>query len=274
METQKEFIQPISPSASTPPSNSVQIPGVLETFQNALAFYKSRWKTLLGITLIPFILTFVIAFSLKVGSTALKGLLEDSLAVWAFIIPATLLVSVFLIIVYVWQFLALLFIIKDKQEGIGIKEAYKRAWFKIKSCIWISFLSSSAIFAGSLFFLVPGMIFAVWFYFSTYVLVDEGLTGIQAMKKSQEYVKGNFWAVVWRIFAFALFSFAIWFGVFLLLIIPNIVLGFISPKLGEIFNGIVSAGASLAYTPFVVIYSYLVYQGLKISKSQPADGQF
>ena len=269
METQKESVQPISPPTPTPSSNSTQIPGVLAIVQNALAFYKSRWKTFLGISLIPFVLGYAIFFLLELASAALREPLENNLIAWAFVI---LLAVPFLMIIGVWQFLATVFVIKDRQEEIGVKGAYKRAWSKIKSSIWISFLSSLVIFAGFLLLIVPGIIFSVWFNFSTYVLVDEGLTGLEAMKKSKEYVKGKFWAIVWRFLGFGLFSFGIFFGFFLLLIIPGIIFILISPKLAEILGGIVYTGASFVYAPLVIIYSYLVYQGLKISKSQPIDG--
>ncbi len=44
-----------------------------------------------------------------------------------------------------------------------------------------------------LLLIVPGIIFMVYWYVFSYVVLDQGLSGMNALKKSKEMIKGNWW---------------------------------------------------------------------------------
>jgi len=57
-----------------------------------------------------------------------------------------------------------------------------------------------------LLLIVPGIIFMVYWYVFPYVVMDHGLSGMDALKKSREMIKGNWWRT------FALFIIAALLG--------------------------------------------------------------
>jgi hypothetical protein len=67
-------------------------------------------------------------------------------------------------------------------------EASKAIWARV---LWTSMLSGLAIASGFLLFIIPGIVFAVWFSLSVYIAVEEGLGAVDSMKRSKELVQGH-----------------------------------------------------------------------------------
>lgn len=44
-----------------------------------------------------------------------------------------------------------------------------------------------------LLLIIPGIIFMVYWYFFAYIVLDQGLSGMSALKKSKEIIKGHWW---------------------------------------------------------------------------------
>lgn len=44
-----------------------------------------------------------------------------------------------------------------------------------------------------LLLVIPGIIFMVYWYFFIYIVIDQGISGMAALKKSKEMVKGRWW---------------------------------------------------------------------------------
>lgn len=64
-------------------------------------------------------------------------------------------------------------------------------------------------FAGFALFVIPGIIFVVWYIFSQFIFIEEGL-GIKAsLAKSKDLVKGIFWKIVGRGIVFGIFAIAV-----------------------------------------------------------------
>jgi len=59
--------------------------------------------------------------------------------------------------------------------------------------VGVSLLSGLAIFAGFILLIVPGIIAAILLMFVGYIVIEERLTPIAAMKKSIALTKGNRW---------------------------------------------------------------------------------
>jgi len=100
------------------------------------------------------------------------------------------------------------------------------------------------ILVGGILLIIPGIIFYIYFEFSFFVFVGEGIKGAKALSRSKELVKGYWWQV------------------FLREIVIMIVLFVSAWAIGQIpvigfFLGLVLA------TPFVIIFSYLIYKDLK-----------
>lgn len=156
-----------------------------------------------------------------------------------------------------WGQTALLYAIKDSREKIGVIESYRRGWRKIVSYWWLSFLAGLINFGGFLLLIVPGIIISVWFSLAAYILVAENLTGMNALLKSREYVRGKWSGVLWRflfIWGILVILLAVLSPIFSLLKIPPIGL--------EIGRFVVW----LFLTPLAITYSFLIYNSLKAFK--------
>jgi hypothetical protein len=59
--------------------------------------------------------------------------------------------------------------------------------------IWTSILAALAIIGGLFLLVIPGIIFAAWFSLAAFVVVDENLSGVAALRRSKQLVKNRFW---------------------------------------------------------------------------------
>lgn len=68
-----------------------------------------------------------------------------------------------------------------------------------------SILVTLLIALGSILFIIPGVIFFVWYNFTNYTIILDNQTWTGALKVSKSLVIGRWWAIAWRIFAVAVF---------------------------------------------------------------------
>jgi MFS family permease len=232
--------------------NSI-FPKSKEILKQAIAIYKERFKTFFGINLIASL----VSISIIYGMILIGKLIDrDYLALFLFWLTISNLIA---IIIIALSQLALAYVIKDYDEKIGIIEAYKKAFNKATSFLWIMILTSIVTMLGLILFIIPGIIFAVWFSFASYVLITEDLKGVKALSKSKEYVSQNFWKVFSRIF----YIFLIYFVIYL---IPKLLFDAIL-KMPLIYQ-IINFGLAAILTPLLVIYGFLLYTKVKALKTQ------
>lgn len=231
--------------------------GPREMLNESLFMFKSRFKTLLGVALIPslviillFILFGVIGFfSLSFGSSIVNYLL--------IIVVCFLFVAV--IVLQFWGRAALIYAIKDGGENIGIKESFRRGRVKIRQFFWVSILTGLVTMGGLLLFGIPGIIFSVWFSFAIFIVIEEDLRGMNVLLKSREYVRGYWWSVWWRnlylggILMVIGLAFTFFEGLFSFLNLQ---------ALGELVN-LVNVVVSIILTPLATIYQFIIYKNLK-----------
>lgn len=243
--------------------NSAFLASPTDLLKEAWGFFKARFSIFAGITLIPIavMIVLIIAMFFLLGVAGfLDGLfgsrvgVSPDLSLFPNILVIVTLALLFLaiMILQIWSQSALLFAIKDGAENIGVKESYRRGWHKIGSIFWIGLLSGIIVMGGYLLFVIPGIIFAVWFSLAVYIVIAEGSGGMNAILKSKEYVKGYWWEVLWRFIFIGL----VVFGINIVAMIASAIIPII-PNLLMIF-----------ITPLTVIYSFLVYKNLKAIKGE------
>lgn len=204
-------------------------------FGKSWAVYKKRWKTLIGLYLLPII----------IGAAAFAAILGVGLIISPFVplppvIPiglAALIGASILIWISSWGTTSLLVAIVD--EGSNLKSAIKKAEPRVLSYMWLTFLLSFLILGSFLLFVVPGIIFVVWFIFAAFIFIDKDLRGMNALFASKEYVRGR------------------WLDVFvrLLAVMAVFVLISLAPIIGALVN--------ILLTPFIFVYIYQLYLDLK-----------
>jgi len=129
----------------------------------------------------------------------------------------------------------------------GKKATIKEIFMTAKKSYWMFLLLSIVIALaygfGFILLVVPGLLFAVWFAFSKFLMIEKG-TGIkESLLKSKELAKGNYWKILGRLVIFGLF-----------LIIVEMALGIIPFGIGTVL-------ASLCGALFM-LPTYLLYREL------------
>lgn len=254
------------------------LPGAVDTLKQAWVIFKQRIGVFLGIIALSIsaiiliiavsvITTLVAVYFSGVKITALEGIMTNM----ALLIPIMIIFSIMivaLIIIQSWGQLALIYATKDHQEKIGVIESYRRSWNKLISFWWVSFLVGFIVMGGMFLFTVPGIIFSIWFSLAIFVLVAENIKGMDALIKSKEYIKGNWWGVLWRFLFIGILSFI----VILVFVIPIFIIlpHFLGEITTEIIWQIINVILQIFLTPLIMIYCFSVYNNLKNLKGEIA----
>ena len=252
-------------SSSQPPAppqpTITALPGAIAILGQAWSLYKQRLGTFLGVMIIPMLVLIgvnvVFVGGGLLGSTPLSSKFAAG-GIGLLIILAIAFFLIVYIILNLWSQTALLYAIKDSQEGIGVIEAYRRGWYKILSYFWVNIFSKFIMIGGLLLFVIPGIIFNVWFSLAMFVLIAEDLKGMDALLKSREYVRGKWGSVFWRFF----FINAL---IYPLVILMGIILYFM-PYGKDIMYPVIH----LIFNPLSTAYGFLVYSHLKALKGEIA----
>ncbi len=123
---------------------------------------------------------------------------------------------------------------------------------------------------GFILFIIPGILFSIWFAFSIYnIAIEKNKDPIEALRKSKQLVQGRWWEVFWRILAPGL-TFAI-----IAIIIQGIInwpLNYITESMGEnsfaflflvSLTAVINVVISLIFTPLTTAAPTILYVELK-----------
>jgi membrane-anchored glycerophosphoryl diester phosphodiesterase (GDPDase) len=168
-----------------------------------------------------------------------------------------------------WFSLTFIRIISNKYENLE-NESIKNEIMKTKSLIFTAFitslLSGLAVFAGLILFIIPGIIFSIWFAFAIYSVVLDNQKDTNALRFSKSIVVGRWWAVLLRLFVPTII-YLIVVGIvqapldFLAKTINSSLIIYITLTLSTIINFIA--------TPFLVSSQTILYIELKKTKNLP-----
>lgn len=202
-----------------------------ELLKKVLTLYSTNFKIIIGILLINLVWT--------VATSTIPVSLATTLR---FALP-TLIVSM---ILYSFTELALIngyahFI---EQKPAALREILTTALKKLPGFILILILWTAIMTVGTLLFIVPAVIFGVWFMFAGTVLMLENVHAFPAFKRSRALTVGFFLPLLWRggAIIFATFFVAIaatqgLFSILAALLGPDNVYGIV---VGEIFGALLA----------------------------------
>ncbi|MEJ2324535.1 MAG: hypothetical protein P8Y77_07065, partial [Nitrospirota bacterium] len=225
--------------------------GVGDIFKKTWEVFKRRVLTLVVVFILSG-LVFAVGFGIFFGAGMLLGMVLKPMK--AGLIAGGAAAGVIAgLIAWGWGYGALVCAVAD--ESLGVVDAYRRAWLRVGSFMWIVFLLYLIIIPGGYFlFLVPGILFTVWFSFGPFVLAKEGEAGMSALIKSKEYVRGHFWGVFLRFLVIWALSIALW-------VIQQVLR--LAALTIPVVPTLASVALSLVFTPFYMIFLYLVYSDLR-----------
>jgi hypothetical protein len=220
-----------------PPEISPQmgLPGIGTLFDRSWEIFKRRIGTLITLYLLSGVFL-IVPFGIFIGIGYLFSLVfSDSKT--ALIVSGAVVGMIAGSTAMFWGFAAFIFAVVD--ENLRIRDALEKGWVRIGAFTWLLSILGFIVMGGFLLFLIPGVIFMVWFAFAQFILPNEGDKGMNALLKSKEYVKGYWVDVFGRLFIVWLISGAI---------------GMV-PIIGPIL--------SILFMPFMMIFIFLIYEDLK-----------
>lgn len=169
-----------------------------EIIRKSFLLYKENWKLFLTyalLLLVPGGLISILGFSLPYIMAYIHPLL-------AIIVYVFLLIG--LTVASLWLSIAMIKTIVDRYQKTPAKKIKEELTLS-KNLIWpvllTSLLSGLAVTASFIMFIIPGIIFSVWFAFSIYSAVLESKTPVEAMKHSKNLSSGRWGSVLWRLIA-------------------------------------------------------------------------
>ncbi len=130
---------------------------------------------------------------------------------WASIVPhlPTLwLLGVVMIIIYLFIYLTVTLKVLHTVENkeLPLEQTISLAWRKLRPYLWTSILQGICLLGLFILLIIPGLIFAVFWYFTLYIVLYYGKTGMDAMKESKSLVKGRWRKTLWYIMLIGIVS--------------------------------------------------------------------
>jgi len=223
--------------------------GIKDLFRKSWDIYKKNFKKFLVIAVIFFgitglIMTFIGPEIPQIPEAKVQSALTPAFPLftipWYLFLPIILAAS----LVSILGSASLISAVKEVPKNWKIKGVIKEGWSKYLSFLLVSLLTGLVVGLGFLLLIIPGIIFAIWFVFSAYIVICEDKKGCKALSRSKELVKGYWWPTAKRVFALMIIT-----------ILFSLGSQFI-PYLGQF-------AYMILFTPFSVIYIYLIYQNLK-----------
>ncbi|MCI5140292.1 MAG: hypothetical protein D3909_00815 [Candidatus Electrothrix sp. ATG1] len=126
------------------------------------------------------------------------------------------------------------------QQEAGVLRGLITSWRYAFSLLWVSSLYVGIITAGSLFFILPGLMLALSMSLCFFIMVEEERAGIDALLASRLYIRGHWWNTLLK---------------FLLILALSTLIALIPFPAGPILL--------LFFTPFLLLYMVTVYHDLK-----------
>jgi len=208
---------------------------ISDLLKRAWTAYKARMWALLVVGLVAALLPVVVAVPFVFLGFTLAPLIPEMNALVMGICVA--LGAVAAVWTGNWGVSAFFTAVADKR--CGVKKAFRMARPKTLAQIWLGMITGLILTGAHLLFIVPGIIFSVWFFFAPFVFIEEDERGLSALLRSKEYVRGRWFPVLLRLLAIWLFPAAV----------------SCIPVLGQIL--------ALFLIPLSVVYTHLLYKNLK-----------
>jgi len=145
----------------------------------------------------------------------------------------------------------------------GKKYFWKYFWFSIVYFIFIALLF--------LLFIIPGIIFSVFWAFALYVLVGENKGILESLKTSHNLIRGKWWRVFGYLLLFMLIAIAISLGFSIAAAIVNIPITLLGgagvvPSVSiitSLISSLFNLGANLIVAPLTILFAKNFYLDMK-----------
>jgi len=263
MDTQQQSAsaeESASPAASSVYSGLITDPLVnsRKTLSISWNVYKGQWKSYAGLVLLILasMLVPLMAFIFIVfGGLFLKTAAPNFSAIMGGLSAVTVIIGVLLFIPFIVWILLLAYTgvllpgFADERARIGT--VFKFTWSKFRSLLWVAILYGFIIAVGILLFIIPGIIWSIYYCMAFYACAFEDKRGMDALRRSKELVKGYVWTIMRRS------------GFWMYFALLSGIVGTI-----PLFGWIWSIIALFIITPFQYVYYFSVYLTIRERKNK------
>ncbi|MDD2758647.1 MAG: hypothetical protein PHD72_04790 [Patescibacteria group bacterium] len=233
-----------------------------EIIKNSWQIYAENFKKLLAYMLLLFIPNFIL------GLSGFFSLYLDKYATsdYFVLINNVIIVVIFVasIVFTLWAALAMtknLGSLAANKGAVNWREALSSTSHLIWPVIYTSLLVMLIVLGGTILFIIPGIIFSIWYTFTYYAIIFEEKKGTAALTVSKSLVVGRWWSILWRVLAPAVF-----YSVILLIINYSITYGLAYLLKGfsyVVVNGVLTSVISALISPLTALTIVLLYFSAK-----------
>jgi len=242
------------------------MPTVIEIIQQSWKIYEENFKKLLKITIWGFLATSVSTSLIYAIDIFYKG------NEWIGMILG-FLAGAPQVLVALWMTVTLIGIADSllEKKSFDIKKSI-RAGFKFYiPAILVSLAVAFTEAAGFILFIIPGIIFSVWFAFSIYETILEKKKLVEAMKESKKLSAGRWWLVAWLYYMPGFFwglagwlaTSILFFAIKQIFFLTNSVLDSTYEKIMILFVTICQNAFYVFFVPPIILSVAILYKYLK-----------
>lgn len=158
----------------------------------------------------------------------------------------------------------------DKKKYIWRKIWALDTWSLVLQNCLATLIFGALVLFGGLAFIIPGVLFFIWFMFFKYAVYLERRYDLSALQFSYQIVRGRWWKAFWRCLVFFVLI-CVFFGVSMLIVAGvGAAFGILSDLAGTVAYVILTAAFYGAvfylFSPVAVLYPVLLYRDLKKTK--------
>lgn len=235
-----------------------KVKGFEDYFSQSIQEFGDKFVSFLKVFLVLYFLPLIIlgmigmlAFASYIVTYSQEELIENGQVLLSNIFSPGLIVLAFLLLLTFMVFYVLMSIsfieIAFAKKPLGLKESVRKSKKHFWRFLGLGIVLTFALIILYALFIIPGIIFNVFWIFSVYILVDKKAGVFDSIKQSYRMVKGRWWTL---------------FGHSVLLIIIAMIVSWIL-MLVPFFGRLIS---SLVVTPIIVIFYKNWYLDLKAKK--------
>ena len=174
--------------------------GAIEILKQDLKLFSDNWKKMMPFLWLLILPTFVLV-AIGILFSYLTALFPTTMLVNGLIILAIFVAAM---LFSFWVNISLtkyLYDVYQNQPTKNWKEYLSLSSPLILPIILVSLLTTLIVFGGLILLIIPGLIFALWYIFATYVMMLEDKKKItECLSESKRLVVGRWWAIFWRFF--------------------------------------------------------------------------
>ncbi len=244
-----------------------QLPSATSLFGSSFSFIQNRVDILLLLAA-PFSIVFILSTLLE--SSALMQ--ESTVTLYVGLLGIGALIAYILILGS-----SLYIISESSNRKVSFTEAFTWAKKSVLGLLWIYVLTALVVYGGLLLFIIPAIVVSLLIYFSQFVYVKEGVRGLDALLRSRDLVKGNWWAIAGRLLVVGL----LFIVVFVTLgIVLSLIAGLSGDSLGSdtIFAALLQViGAAISLMGLKIgmdLYQSLASARPFVPNSEPTAGKW